>query len=139
MSLSDESKKMSKSDPSSCVFLSDPPEIIQKKVLKAKTDSVAGITYDKTYRKSLANLIDIYSSLSEQSVDRCASSKSHLGHRQFKEEMYYFIANYFKEFRYNYQNISLEECKRVLDESRGNAQITATKTLTEIMNKTGFI
>lgn len=63
MSLKDATKKMSKSDkaPSSRIELSDSKDTIARKIQKAKTDSIVGITYDPTNRPELANLIDIYS------------------------------------------------------------------------------
>ncbi len=139
MSLTDETKKMSKSDLSSCLFLSDSPDTVQKKLLKAKTDSIDGITYDKFKRSSLANLINIYSCLKGQNVDQLVMSASQLRHRQFKDEISSFVADYFKDFRYNYENTSIEYCKEVLRNSRANAHVTASQTLADVMNKIGFI
>ncbi|MDA0865050.1 MAG: tryptophan--tRNA ligase, partial [Cyanobacteria bacterium] len=52
MSLTDGTKKMSKSDPSelSRIDLLDSPELIQKKVKRCKTDPVRGLTFDDPER-----------------------------------------------------------------------------------------
>lgn len=70
MSLQDGTKKMSKSDTSklSCINLIDDSEMIRMKIRKAKTDSLGSITYQPTERPELANLLRIYSALSNIDV-----------------------------------------------------------------------
>ena len=62
MSLKDASNKMSKSDSSdfSRINMSDDADLIRKKIRKAKTDEIEGITYDPIKRPEVSNLIDIY-------------------------------------------------------------------------------
>lgn len=62
MSLTDGTKKMSKSDESdlSRINLSDSKDEIVKKIKKAKTDSTVGITYEKS-RPEIYNLLNIFS------------------------------------------------------------------------------
>ena len=88
MSLKDGSVKMSKSDPSdySRINLSDSPDLISKKISKAKTDSIVGFNI-KTLpnRPEVYNLIKIYAELSNMTVesvcdqvDNCAMLKKKL-------------------------------------------------------------
>jgi len=65
MSLQNAGKKMSKSDNSrlSCINLIDDAEVIRMKIRKAKTDSQGKITFDRTQRPELANLLSIYAAL----------------------------------------------------------------------------
>ena len=65
MSLSNATKKMSKSDTSirSCINLTDDSEIIRMKIRKAKTDGLGRITYDPNERPELANLLRIYGAI----------------------------------------------------------------------------
>ncbi|GHA87970.1 tryptophan--tRNA ligase [Algimonas arctica] len=69
MSLRDGTKKMSKSDPSdaSRINLTDDPDTIAKKIRKAKTDtgSVPGSVEELAGRPEIANLVGIYSALSD--------------------------------------------------------------------------
>ncbi|OQS05164.1 tryptophanyl-tRNA synthetase, partial [Thraustotheca clavata] len=70
MSLKDPTKKMSKSDksPSSRIDLTDSPDTITKKIRKAQTDSLSGISFDKAERPGVTNLISILSVVSGMSV-----------------------------------------------------------------------
>jgi tryptophanyl-tRNA synthetase len=63
MSLTDPTKKMSKSDPdpASRILLTDSKETIKKKINGARTDSMPGISYDREQRPGVSNLIDILS------------------------------------------------------------------------------
>jgi tryptophanyl-tRNA synthetase len=64
-SLKDASKKMSKSDFDDMgrINITDPDELIAKKITKGKTDSLPTITYDPSQRPEIANLLLIYSQL----------------------------------------------------------------------------
>ncbi len=74
MSLRDGSKKMSKSDPSdaSRINMTDDADTIAKKIRKAKTDPDALPSEAKGLedRPEARNLVNIYASLSDQSVDQ---------------------------------------------------------------------
>lgn len=68
MSLTDPTKKMSKSDPSGCVFLDDTPEEIRKKISKSVTDSENKIHYDAEKKPGISNLLRIASAFSNKST-----------------------------------------------------------------------
>ncbi|CAF0758069.1 unnamed protein product [Brachionus calyciflorus] len=76
-SLRDPSKKMSKSDAdsNSRIELVDPPEIIEKKIKKAVTDSERLISYKPDKRPGLSTLIDlecaVTGQLPEEVAERC--------------------------------------------------------------------
>ncbi|MDM7325588.1 MAG: tryptophan--tRNA ligase, partial [Thermosynechococcus sp. Uc] len=59
MSLTDGTKKMSKSDPSelSRINLLDPPDEIRRKIKRCKTDSIRGLTFDDPNRPEANNLL----------------------------------------------------------------------------------
>ncbi|EUC42594.1 hypothetical protein COCMIDRAFT_103110 [Bipolaris oryzae ATCC 44560] len=61
MSLTDPTKKMSKSDarPKSRILLSDSREDILAKVKSALTDSIEGVSYDREMRPGVSNLVDL--------------------------------------------------------------------------------
>jgi tryptophanyl-tRNA synthetase len=67
MSLTDGTKKMSKSDPSdySRITLTDDADAIAQKIRKAQTDAIEGIAYDPENRPSVANLLTIYAALTD--------------------------------------------------------------------------
>ena len=74
MSLSDPSKKMSKSDddPNGCVMLMDDADTVQKKFKRAVTDSGTEIRFDES-RPAINNLLEIY---------HLITGKSHAGSRR---------------------------------------------------------
>lgn len=86
MSLRDGSKKMSKSDPSdaSRINLRDDAETIAKKIRKAKTDPEGLPSEAKGLeeRPEARNLVNIYASLNDQSVDQVLAE---MGGKQFSE------------------------------------------------------
>lgn len=88
MSLQDGTKKMSKSDESdlSRINLSDDTDLIFKKIKKAKTDSVMGITYDKS-RPEVYNLLNIFSAATGRKPEDLASEYQNLGTGKFKEDL----------------------------------------------------
>src|SRR5882757_9256725 len=65
MSLRDGTKKMSKSDESdaSRINLTDDADAIDLKFKKAKSDAIAGLTYEPEVRPEAANLINIFAAL----------------------------------------------------------------------------
>jgi tryptophanyl-tRNA synthetase len=71
MNLKDASKKMSKSDTSdlSRINISDEPEVIMNKILKAKTDSIIELRYDEKFRPEVSNLMKIYSNVNNVSIN----------------------------------------------------------------------
>ena len=86
MSLTDGTKKMSKSDPSemSRIELSDSPDLITKKIKRAKTDPVRGLEFDNPERPECHNLLTLYMLLSGQSKDAVAAECAEMGWGQFK-------------------------------------------------------
>lgn len=66
MSLRNPLQKMSKSDNQemSCIYLSDTPDLIVKKVQKAVTDFEGQVTYDPEERSGVSNLVAIYAAMS---------------------------------------------------------------------------
>jgi len=71
MSLRDGTKKMSKSDESdySRINLTDDADAIALKFRKAKSDAIEGISYEPEHRPEVANLLQIYATLTNQTVE----------------------------------------------------------------------
>ena len=70
MSLSNPMRKMSKSESDKgTIYLLDPVEISEKKIMKALTDSENAFYYDPENKPGLSNLINIYSALSGQAIE----------------------------------------------------------------------
>jgi tryptophanyl-tRNA synthetase len=86
MSLTDGTKKMSKSDPSdySRITLMDDADAIAKKIKKAQTDSEPSLSYDPKNRPSVANLISIYAALAGSTPEAVATQFADLKTGAFK-------------------------------------------------------
>ena len=80
ITLPDGSKKMSKSEPneSSRINLLDPPELITKKIKRAKSDSSIGIEFNNPERPESKNLLMIYSILSGKEISQCEKNSQRL-------------------------------------------------------------
>ena len=89
MSLTDGTKKMSKSDPSdySRITLTDDADAIANKIKKAQTDSDPALTYDAENRPSVANLLTLYAALSDSTPQHVAAQFATLKTGQFKAQL----------------------------------------------------
>ncbi|RLN44516.1 hypothetical protein BBJ28_00010793 [Nothophytophthora sp. Chile5] len=89
MSLRDPTKKMSKSDPAprSRIELTDSADDIRKKLRKATTDAVAGISYDREARPGVSNLLDIASAVSDLSVAQLEAQYADYSTAAFKDSV----------------------------------------------------
>ena len=91
MSLKDGKKKMSKSDPSdlSRINLTDDQDQILNKIKKAKTDTMLMPNEKESLknRPEALNLLEIYSSLSSQSLEKSKSDFSGKNFSEFKEKL----------------------------------------------------
>ncbi|MEL0246229.1 MAG: tryptophan--tRNA ligase [Alphaproteobacteria bacterium] len=91
MSLKDGKKKMSKSDPSdqSRINLTDSEDQIIKKVQRARTDSLPFPEHknDLEDRPEVENLINIFSSISEKSLEKIFKEYSGNDFKNFKQDL----------------------------------------------------
>ncbi|MDE2001863.1 MAG: tryptophan--tRNA ligase [Patescibacteria group bacterium] len=87
MSLTDPSKKMSKSLPEGCLFLDDSPADVKKKIMRAVTDSDSKVTFDPVQKAGVSNLLLIYEALSGKSVASLEKKYAGKGYGQFKADL----------------------------------------------------
>jgi tryptophanyl-tRNA synthetase len=81
MDLQDPTSKMSKSSDTDagCIFLTDPPSVIEKKFKRAVTDSETEVRYDLAAKPGVSNLLDILGGATGQSPAALASEYSRYG------------------------------------------------------------
>ena len=141
MSLTDGSRKMSKSDPSemSRIDLLDPPEVIQKKIKRCKTDPIRGLTFDPE-RPECANLLGLYTVLSNQSKEAVAAECQDMGWGQFKPLLTEVMIETLKPIQAKYQAILAESgyLESVLQQGREKAETIANQTLAKVKTALGF-
>jgi tryptophanyl-tRNA synthetase len=142
MSLTDGSRKMSKSDPaeSSRINLLDPPEAIQKKIKRCKTDPIRGLTFDDPSRPECHNLLTLYSLLSGQSKETVAAECESLGWGQFKPLLTEATIAALEPIQTRYQQIMAEPdyLQTVLKQGQQKAAILANQTLSQVRAALGF-
>lgn len=142
MSLTDGSRKMSKSDPSemSRIELLDPPEVIQKKIKRCKTDPIRGLTFDDPERPECNNLLGLYTLLSNQSKESVAAACQDMGWGQFKPLLTEAMIETLRPIQQQYQTLLAEpgHLESVLRQGREQAEVIANQTLAKVKTALGF-
>jgi len=142
MSLIDGSKKMSKSDPNegSRINLLDTPEIISKKIKRAKSDSYIGLEFNNPDRVESRNLLMIYSILSGKAISQLENEFSETGWGIFKNLITEQIIESLKPIQEKYKVLINDpyQLNNILLEGKDKAEELANKTLKRVKSKLGF-
>ena len=143
MSLTDGTKKMSKSDPSelSRIELLDPPDAIKRKIKKCKTDPVKGLTFDDPERPECDNLLTLYQILSNKTKEEVAVECQNMGWGQFKPLLTETTIEALKPIQDRYHELmgDREYLDSVLREGAEKADSVASQTLTRVKDALGFL
>lgn len=141
MSLTDPTRKMSKSDPNQKSFISllDPLPTIAKKIKSAVTDSDGVIAFDPENKPGLSNLLTIYSVLTKRSIADIVLEYTGCGYGKFKGDLADIVVQTIEPIQQRYQTIyNSELLDNVLDAGAQNAQRLAHRKLTKVQNKVGL-
>jgi tryptophanyl-tRNA synthetase len=140
MSLKDPLKKMSKSDPESCLFLDDTPETVQKKISRAVTDSDATIAYDIERKPGLSNLLEIYGALTHQEPAIVAKEFSGESYSVLKTRLTEVVIEYFTPFRATKKKLLAKPAtmKKIVAAGSKKAGAVAAKKMLEVKKKVGY-
>jgi len=139
MSLTDPTKKMSKSDSNANSYISllDDIEVAKKKIMKAVTDSGTDIDYDPVNRPALANLLTIYARLGNREIHRLVKDYKGHGYGDFKKDLAEVVAKFLIAFQEKYNAISDDEARAVLESGRQKAEAVASLKMEEIRRVIG--
>ena len=141
MSLTDPTKKMSKSDenPKSSIFLLDDINVIKKKIKSAVTDSEASIKYDVEHKPGISNLMTIYAWISKQSIQEIEEKYKASTYAEFKEDLAEIVASEIEPIQKKYNAlIQSKELDIILDQGRDYANFLAQRKITKIYQKIGI-
>lgn len=142
MSLQDPTSKMSKSDPDSSAYITmvDEPKVIEKKIKRAVTDSLNNFAYNEN-QLGLRNLIEIYSSFTNDSVDEIVDRYKNKGYGVFKKDLAEVISEGLRPIqeRFNLYISDKGELERIYKDGASRAREVADKKLAEVFDKVGFI
>ena len=140
MSLSDPTVKMSKSDPKGDIFLKDPMNVVRKKIMSAVTDLGNEVKFDKENKPGISNLLTIYASLKEISIEEAEAHFVGYRYGDFKKEVADVVVAELEPFQQRYQQII--EDKSYLPVLRAGAKKAAEiaqTTLKRVQNAVGLL
>lgn len=142
MSLQDPNKKMSKSDQNAnaCVHLLDKPDDIIRKFKRAVTDSEACVRYGEG-KGGINNLMEIYGCITGKDNAAIEKEFEGKGYGDFKLAVGEAVVDHLRPIQEEYARLIqdksyLETC---FAENAAKASRIASKTLSKVMKKVGFL
>jgi tryptophanyl-tRNA synthetase len=141
MSLSDPTRKMSKSESDKgTIYLLDDIEISKKKIMKALTDSENAFYYDPENKPGLSNLINIYSALSDLSINEVVEKyKDSENYGVFKKALCELLEAELVPIQNKVKEIKAsDDINIALYLGRTDAQQLATLKMTDVYEKLGL-
>ena len=143
MSLTDGRSKMSKSDPNegSRITLLDPPELITKKIKKAKTDPERGLEFGNPDRPETDNLLGLYAILSGKGRDAAALECADMGWGQFKPLLAEAAVAALEPIQQRYRELMQDrsQLESVLRDGRERASVVAEANVQRVRKSMGFL
>ncbi|NER78164.1 MAG: tryptophan--tRNA ligase [Leptolyngbya sp. SIO1D8] len=142
MSLTDGTKKMSKSDPSdmSRIDLIDPPDVIQRKIKRCKTDPLRGLAFDVPERPECHNLLTLYMLLSGQTKAAVSEECGDMGWGQFKPLLAETLIEVLRPIQETFHALMDDRTylESVLKQGREKAEAIASVTLSKTKTALGY-
>lgn len=140
MSLSDPLKKMSKSLPSSCLFLDDPLEIVERKIMRARTDFEKEIKFNRKRKPGISNLMVIYSFFSKKNLSQIEKEFKGKGYAQFKREIIKEVIKFLKPYQQKKRKLLKNKkiLKKILEKGTKKAQKIASLKIKKVREKIGL-
>ncbi len=134
--------KMSKSVPDGCVFLMDSPEDILRKFKRAVTDSDTEncVRYDKVAKPGVANLINIYATITGKSIPEIEAEFAGKGYGVFKPAVGEAVVEALRPIREEAEHLMADKAylDGVYRAGAEKAACVANKTLRKVYKKVGF-
>jgi tryptophanyl-tRNA synthetase len=141
LSLQEPEKKMSKSDANQKAFISltDPTDVMVKKIKSAVTDSEARVYYSED-KPGDSNLMTIYSCCTGKDFAAIEAEFEGKGYGDFKAAVAEAVAEELRPLREEYEHILSDKAyiEKCAAEGAQKAEYLARKTLRKVMKKVGF-
>ncbi len=140
MSLSDPTKKMSKSEESNkgCIYLLDEISVARKKIMSAVTDDFAKVNFDPTNQPGVSNLLQIHSSLSGTPIPELVQEFEGKGYGDFKKAVADVVCTELEKIQSRYKEIiNSDLIEEVLDQGAQKARRMASRKLEKVQRKIG--
>jgi len=140
MSLSDPTKKMSKSDIKGDIYLTDEPQVIRKKIMGAITDLVGKVNYDLEKQPGISNLLTIHATLNDQPISASVTQFQNASYGTFKQAVYETILKALEPLQKRYRElINGSELDAILAQGAERASKVAEHTLTKVKRAVGLL
>jgi len=141
MSLDDPRDKMSKSStrPNAAISVSDPPEMVAKKIRSAVTDSGREVTVGDD-KPALTNLLTIYSILEGTPIEELVERFAGGGYAPFKQALAECVVEHLRPIRERYLELMGDpaELDRLLGHGAKRAADVAEETMVEVRRRAGL-
>ena len=143
-SLRNPEKKMSKSDPDtlSCIYISDSPDVIEKKIKSSVTDAIKEVYYDPDNRLGVSNLITIFSELSGETPEEISKilQTKNCNKVQMKKMLTELLIEKLKPIQSELTRLLADNqyIDNVVSEGRDRASDIAANTMTEVRSLVGL-
>ncbi|ODV62211.1 tryptophan--tRNA ligase MSW1 [Ascoidea rubescens DSM 1968] len=146
LSLRNPLKKMSKSDPDpfSCIYITDDPKVISKKIRKTVTDSIQDRFYfDPIERPGVSNLINIISGIQKKSihhVEQDLLSSNVNDHKSFKDYATEVIINELAQPKKIFEQLINDKpyLDQIINQGNEKARAIASKNMLNIKKCIGL-
>ena len=141
MSLSDPTKKMSKSDENENAYISllDDPDVIARKIKRAVTDS-DGTVAARAEKPGVSNLMGIYGVLTDKTMEQIEEEFAGKGYGEFKSAVADALIATLEPLQQRYYALMKEknELGAILKDGAERASRVANSTLRKVYKKVGF-
>lgn len=141
MSLTEPTKKMSKSDenPKAYIALLDDIAVIRKKIKSAVTDSDGTVKYDPVQKPGISNLLTILSCISGKSIAELELQYKNSNYQVFKEDVAEAVIQEILPIQQKYNELlNSKSIDEILDKGREYATYLANKKITKVYNRIGL-
>src|SRR3954465_6962843 len=139
MSLSDPSRKMSKSDDdaNSRILMMDDADTVRRKFKRAVTDSGTEIRFDES-RPAIYNLLEIYHLMTGKSQQEVEEHFAGKGYAQLKGDLADATIEFLRPIQQRVKEITDEELDALLERGRAKASSIASATLADVYRRMGI-
>ena len=140
MSLSDPTKKMSKSESNKgTIYLLDDLETVRKKIMKAKTDAESKIYYDPENKAGISNLLTIYAAIKNITIKEAENIfKDESDYGKFKAVVADVVCKELKELQEKVKSINQKSLDSILEKGNNTARTFAKNKLSSIYDVIGL-
>jgi len=143
MSLSDPTKKMSKSDENEngFILLMDQPDVILRKLKRAVTDSDSRIVMDIQNKPGVSNLIQIYALATGKTIAAVEAEFDGKGYGEFKPAVAEAVIELLRPIREKTEELLQDKAylEQVYTAGAEKASRLARRTLDKVYRKVGFV